>query len=129
MSDPTPLNRDGEGGRPKAPWGSRFMAEWRHAFALNSSEPPLPPEDGAILDSIARAIVRRRLAAPALMLLESVRPLHFIGSQAFAFFEPLVSTVLPPEKCRRFRELTEHRQTIPALVDAIERLEAAGESR
>ena len=81
-------------------------------------------EDAALIDKVAQAVVRRGMAAPAVMLLESVRPLSFLGSQTLAFFEPIVSAVLDPVRCRRFRELVGKRSTIPALIDAIERCQA-----
>ena len=105
--------------------GRRLIRGIRHAFAIGADRPGLTDDDQHLLDMVARAVVRRRLAAPATMLLESVRPLHFIGSQALAFFEPMVSAVLDPAKCTRFRELMEQRETIPALLAAIEREEAA----
>ena len=95
----------------------------RHAFAISSESDRLTSEDEEIVQKVAQGVVRRRLAAPAVMLLESVRPLNFLGSQTLAFFEPIVSVVLDANKCRRFRELLEKRSTVPALIDAIEREE------
>lgn len=94
-----------------------------HAFAVGSESERLTPEDEEIVQRVAQAVARRGLAAPASMLLESVRPLNFLGSQTLAFFEPIASVILDASKCKRFRELLEKRSAVPALIDAIERAE------
>ena len=100
------------------------VGEWlKHAFAVSSESDRLTSDDEALLQRVAQGVVRRGLAAPAVMLLESVRPLNFLGSQTLAFFEPIVSVVLDANKCRHFRELLEKRTAVPALIDAIEREE------
>ena len=61
---------------------------WRHAFALNSSNQPLTDFERALVDRLGKFIVDRGLCGPAIMLLESCRPLNFVGSQLLAFFSP-----------------------------------------
>jgi hypothetical protein len=53
----------------------------------------LPAADLAMLDELADAIVARRLATPALFLLESMRPLSFVGSQMMLVMRPFVALV------------------------------------
>ena len=102
----------------------QFIQGLRHAFAMDPDDERLSPEDQDILDKVAQRVVRRGMAVPATMLLESVRPFSFLASQALAFLEPIVSVALDPEKCRRFRELLQRRATVPALIDAIQRRDA-----
>ena len=120
MAQSHPLGTRGSDGTPL---GGRLLAGLRHAFAVSPEADRLTAEDEEIVHKVAQGVVRRHLAAPAVMLLESVRPLNFLGSQTLAFFEPIVSVILDASKCRRFRELLEKRSTVPALIDAIEREE------
>ena len=46
-----------------------------------------------LIDKIARGTVERNLTAPAIFLLESVKPLTFIGSQVMVFFDPVVRAI------------------------------------
>ncbi|HDH99802.1 MAG TPA: hypothetical protein ENF74_02295, partial [Firmicutes bacterium] len=65
-----------------------LWAKLRSAFSVEEEE--LSEEELALVEKVARAVARRGLATPALMFLESVRPLNFIGSQAMIFLEPMV---------------------------------------
>jgi len=90
------------------------------------------PTDQEILDRLAGWVVDRRLTAPAIFLLESHRPVSFLGSQALIaaspivhFFESALQTFFGPEYAhaayRRFAELLEDRDTVERLIVAIER--------
>ncbi len=99
----------------------RFVSGWRHAFAVKGEADELTAEERELLDRLALAVVRRGMAAPATMLLDSVRPMNFIGSQALAFFEPLLAAVFDPARCEQCRQLIAKRDAIPALIKTIER--------
>ena len=107
----------------RSSWRQRVSRGLKHAFAVRSEDERLTAEDEAILDKAAQGVVRRGLGGPATMLLETVRPLNFLGSQGLVFFEPIVSVALDAEKYRRFCQLLEKRTAIPALLAAIERCE------
>ena len=53
-------------------------------------EERLPDADQALLDRVAVWICDRRMETPAVLFLETARPLSFVGSQAMHFFDPLV---------------------------------------
>ena len=80
----------------------------------------LPPEDQALFDRLARWIVERRLETPALLFLESSRPLSFVGAQAMHFFQPLVSVLYSGPEYERFARLLEDRANFSILLDTIE---------
>ena len=65
------------------------------AGELEALEARLSPDDLALLDELADAIVRRHLGTPALFFLESMRPLGFIGSQLMIVLRPLVLVAWP----------------------------------
>ena len=65
--------------------------------------------------------MRYRMTVPAILFLESVKPLSFIGSQAMYFFEPLVRALFPLPEYERFAAMMERRENVEALLVAIER--------
>ena len=81
---------------------------------------PLPKEQVEVLDKLARAVVRRGMTVPAILFLESVKPLNYIGSQVMVFFEPIVQTVFNFKDYELIREALERRDTIEKLVLLIE---------
>jgi len=46
-----------------------------------------------IIRVLAKALVERKLTAPAIFFLESVKPLSFVGSQAMVFLQPIVHCI------------------------------------
>ncbi|MEK6608285.1 MAG: hypothetical protein AABZ30_11535 [Myxococcota bacterium] len=80
----------------------------------------LTPEEDELLAKIATRVVELRMDAPAIFLLESVKPLNFVGSQAMLFFQPIVSAIFPAALYQRLRALLEKRQSIEALIRKIE---------
>ncbi len=85
---------------------------------------PLPEEEYAVLDKVAKKVVEKSMAVPAIVFLESVKPLNFIGSQALVFFEPIVQTVFNFKDYDTFRSALEKRETIEILIQKIEAYDA-----
>lgn len=89
-------------------------------------EPVLDPADVDRLERLAARVVELRLETPAILALESARPLRLVASQSLVFFEPLVQTLFPMTEWRRWSELAARPEALEALVRAIEtRSEAA----
>jgi hypothetical protein len=80
----------------------------------------LPPEDQALFDRLARWIVERRMETPALLFLESSRPLSFVGAQAMHFFQPLASVLFAGPDYGRLARLMEDRANLSILLATIE---------
>jgi len=99
---------------------SGLTARIRHAFALEPEGQPLSPEDLALLERVAAAVVERGMATPAVLFLESVGPMNFLGSQALHFFTPLLEVVFPQRDVERVAFLLERRDTLSRLVAMIE---------
>jgi hypothetical protein len=100
----------------------RFRAWWAHAFAVDRGE-TFDEKDRALIDRLAAFVVRRRMTAPALMLLESGRPLNFIGSQLLAFLAPFVTVVFSEQEYNRFTGILERRGSIDLIIERIEETE------
>jgi hypothetical protein len=103
----------------------RFIDTLKHAFAVEAAEEPFQPEDIALMEKLAQAVVKRQLATMAVMTLETVRPLNFLGSQAMVFFQPIISMVFSTEEYERFSRILERRQSIPMLIETIEKADDA----
>ena len=74
----------------------------------------------ALLDRLAKALVARQLTAPAILFLESMKPLSFLGGQLMAFFSPFVHLVLEASAYDRFAEAIERRENVEYLIQRIE---------
>jgi len=104
-----------------------FLDALRHAFAVEKPSPPQPTESQQrLIDNLCRQIVERQLTTPALLFLESVRPLNFITAQSLQFFAPLLSPVGGKSACEDLANFLEHRGSIDILCRRIEELDRAG---
>ncbi|MCG3181271.1 MAG: hypothetical protein BIFFINMI_03650 [Phycisphaerae bacterium] len=98
----------------------KFKAAIAHAFAVEDGRDRMSPEDIALLDKVAAFVVRRRLVAPAILVLESTGPFGFLGSSALTFFRPIVSIVFDTREYERIERLMERRCAADVLIERIE---------
>ena len=82
-------------------------------------------EADALLDKIADGIVRRRLAVPAVLFLETCKPLNFVGSQARMAFHPFVTAFVKGDEFRKVALLMEKDANVEELLQRIERREGS----
>jgi hypothetical protein len=87
--------------------------------------PPLTEAEAAILMKLAAKVVAWKMTVPAILFLESVKPLNYIGAQALIFFEPFVQTIFNFKDYDTFREMMERRENVERLLQKIEELDAA----
>jgi hypothetical protein len=86
------------------------------------SEPaPLGEADRALLDRVARRVIELHLEVPAILALETSRPLTVIAGQTLIFFEPFVQAMFRLPDYRRFAALIERREVMEELMQRIER--------
>jgi hypothetical protein len=92
-----------------------------------SAAEPAPPteEEAAILTRLAAKVVEWKMTVPAILFLESVKPLNYIGSQVLVFFEPFVQTLFNFKDYDTFRVMMERRENVERLLQKIEELDAA----
>ena len=81
----------------------------------------LAVEDRALLERLARRVVELRLEVPALLTLETARPVSVLAGQAMLFFEPFVQALFRFEEYRRVAALVERREALEELGRLIER--------
>ena len=111
-------------------WGARQDPERAgeasdtEAVRARREPPARTPEDEALLDRISNAVVRWGMTVPAIFLLESSKPLNFVGSQFLHFLSPMVNSVLNAQDMDRLALMLERRDTVEDLITRIEAAEA-----
>ena len=92
----------------------------KHAFATEPAGSSLNTEDVDFLERIADALVKRGMGTPATMLLESMGPMNFLGSQALHVLTPIIECAFDGKDMERLARLLERRDTLPRLISLIE---------
>lgn len=98
----------------------KVRAELSHAFSTKSGSELFTAEDLALLERVADAVVKRGMAAPATVFLESLGPMNFLGSQALYFLTPIVEWAFQAKEVEQVARLLERRDTISRLIAIIE---------
>ena len=101
---------------------------------LPPEEEELQSEEIELLRKIAQKVVDMRMTVPAILFLESVKPLNYIGSQVMVFFEPFVGALfnfrtmnmqgMKLNEYDLFRRMMEKRDNVERLLQKIEELDA-----
>ncbi|MGD9140653.1 MAG: hypothetical protein PVJ42_03850 [bacterium] len=99
-------------------------AEAEHPFDDRFTE-----EDDELVEKVARKMVNMRLTVPAIFLLESSKPLAFLGGQLLVFLEPFIQTLFNFKQYQRFAFLMENRDNWERLLRKIEDLEEEAKQR
>ncbi len=100
----------------------RLRGALTHAFALDSGA-EFSEQERDLVERLAGLVVRRRMATPAIMALEGARPLSFIGSQALAFFGPILRAAFSADDYDRLVHLLERRHSLDLIIETIQRQE------
>jgi len=90
-----------------------------------SNQDYLSPQEQELANRLAGRIVRLGLGPVALLFIESVRPLNFVGSQLLHFLAPFVQAFGHFSDYDTLAALLENRRSVDRLLEAIEREEAA----
>jgi hypothetical protein len=86
-------------------------------------------EREALMDRFAAAVVERRMAAPAILFLESVKPVSFLGNQALVFFQPIVQSLFEVRSYDKIVAILEDRQNLEYILKKIEELEGEQQAK
>ena len=107
MSEPSAGNR----------W-SRICDGFRHAFALPKDE-PLTSTQTALLDRVAAMIVKRGMQSPAILAIESSRPLGGLAANSMHVIAPFLSGVLSDEEQKAIANLFQHPRAADELIERL----------
>lgn len=95
---------------------------------MNKEYQEIRPEtsDGEIndmIEKVARFITERHLAPAGILFLESVRPLHGIGSQALFFVLPFAEILFDSKKYQHFAMMMEKEDHLKKLIARMDELD------
>jgi hypothetical protein len=97
----------------------KIIDGFKHAFATGGVK--LEDRDAmALISKLADFVVKRNMSVPAIMFLESVRPLNFVGSQTMVFFKPIISRFFTRDEYDKLATILENREVIDLLIKEIE---------
>ena len=98
----------------------KIRTELTHAFSTKAEADVFTVEDLALLERVADAVVKRGMTAPAMVFLESLGPMNFLGSQALYFLTPIVEWAFNTKEVEQVARLLERRDTISHLITIID---------
>jgi hypothetical protein len=87
--------------------------------------PPLTELQDQAVEKVARLTVRFGLATPAILFLESMKPMSFVGSQAMLALSPFVNVLASRAEWDALQSLLEDRRGIEVVIRRIEEAAAA----
>ena len=96
----------------------KIIDGFKHAFATEGVK--LEDCDTDLIRKLADYVVKRNMSVPAIMFLESARPLNFVGSQAMVFFKPVISRFFTSTEYDKLATILEKREVIELLIKEIE---------
>jgi hypothetical protein len=77
----------------------------------------------AAVDRVARFVVRMGLTVPAVLTLESMRPLSFVGSQFMHVLSPSITAMLSIDEWDELARLLEDRRGLDYVLERIETID------
>tara|TARA_B100000073_G_scaffold196783_2_gene162968 strand:- start:1490 stop:1819 length:330 start_codon:yes stop_codon:yes gene_type:complete len=97
---------------------------FKHAFAIGKTEPFIPSESQKIVvEKVCREIVKRHATLPAVVMLETFRPLNYLGSQVMHFFQPIISSILTADGYLDFTTLLENRESVDYIINKLKKID------
>ncbi|MEE2960909.1 MAG: hypothetical protein VYA34_09200 [Myxococcota bacterium] len=78
----------------------------------------------AAVEKMAHLVVKWGLTVPAILALESMRPLSFVGSQFMHLLSPVVGGLVPFAQWDEIAKLMEDRRGVEYVITAIEKQSA-----
>ncbi|MCD6177230.1 MAG: hypothetical protein J7K29_05295 [Candidatus Cloacimonetes bacterium] len=76
-----------------------------------------------LIEKLSKFIAERRMAAPAIMTIESLRPLARIGSQLMHFLAPFAEIIFNPKEYQEFAALLENEEYVRLLIKRIDEID------
>jgi hypothetical protein len=78
-----------------------------------------------LLDDLTRRIEKMGMTAPAILFLETYKPLAFLGAQLLWFAQPFLSLGFKEADLRDFTLLIEDHAGVEELIDRLEALQVS----
>ncbi len=98
---------------------------WQHAFAVEPDGPVVPtPEQAIVIDALCQRVIDRGLALPAILFLESSRPLGPLAAQSLLMLQPWFELAVDPRQLTVLTKFLDQRGSLELLCRRIEQLSA-----
>jgi len=82
------------------------------------------PDSELLMTHWAQKIAKRRLATPAIFMLESLKPLSLVGNQLLIFMEPIVKLFVTIKEYPALVKILEERENLEKMIQLIEQEES-----
>jgi hypothetical protein len=76
-----------------------------------------------LIEKVAVFFAARRMGTPAILFFESIRPLHFLGSQVMYFLAPFASIIFKHGEFEEFATLMSEHSNVELLIKRIDELD------
>ena len=76
-----------------------------------------------LIEKLSKFIAEKRMAAPAIMTIESLRPLARIGSQLMHFLAPFAEIIFNAKEYQEFAVLLENEEYVRLLIKRIDEMD------
>lgn len=91
---------------------------------MNDLQVTITEEEAQIMiDKVARFVAERGMASAGILMVESLRPLHGIGSQFMYFILPFAEVIFDSKKYQQFALMLEKEEYIRQLVTRMDELD------
>jgi hypothetical protein len=97
-----------------------FIERLKYAFAIGHEPPQLTDDDKVSIMSIGDSICRRRMDVPAIMALETLRPMNFLASQVMVMLQPFVGFLTDDTFFVSCQAAFEKRESVGFLIEYLE---------
>ena len=87
-------------------------------------EEEISPDQLKLLHKMSAKVVQLRMTVPAILFMESMRPLNYVGSQVMVFFAPLVQIVFTSPEWDQMQKVLEKRESLGYIIELIEEKES-----
>ena len=90
---------------------------------------PLPVDDitkeeaEEICRQVAEKIIQWQLVTPAILFLESFRPLDVVGAHLYLFFQPLLELLFSFPQGEKFAKLMMKRENVEYFLELLEKMD------
>lgn len=106
------------------------MSWWKHAFAVEPAGPAVPTgEQQPVIDALCQRIVDRGLALPAILFLESSKPLGPLAAQSLLLVQPWFELVADRHQLAILTRFLDRRGSFDYLCQRLEELVQSRETR
>ena len=76
-----------------------------------------------LIEKLSKFIAEKRMAAPAIMTIESLSPLARIGSKLMHFLAPFAEIIFNPKEYQEFAVLLENEEYVRLLIKRIDEID------